>query len=48
MSTWPLAIALKPILLMAFFLAIRVLFVRPLDRLMPDSKLKRLLFRRIS
>lgn len=47
MSTWPLAVALKPLVLFLFFLGLRTV-TTAIERRMPDSKLKRLLFRRIS
>ena len=47
MSTWPVAIILKPLFLFLFFLGLRALS-RSIERNMGDSKLKQLLFRRIS
>lgn len=47
MSTWPLAIALKPVCLFLFFLGLRSV-TTAIERRMPDGKIKRLLFRRIS
>jgi hypothetical protein len=47
MSTWPLAVAIKPIALFLFFLGLRA-FTNAIERRMPDGKIKRLLFRRIS
>jgi hypothetical protein len=47
MSTWPLVVALKPLCLFLILLGLRT-FTNAIGRRMPDSKLKRLLFRRIS
>lgn len=47
MSTWQLAILIKPLCLLLFFLALRA-FTRSIERRMRDGKLKTLLFRRIN
>ena len=45
--TWLLAVALKPLVLLLFFLFVAVL-ARLIGKLIPEGKLKRLLFRRIN
>jgi hypothetical protein len=43
---WPVALLLKPLVLFLFMLSVRVL-AKGLERAMPDSRFKTLLFRRV-